>query len=336
MIDVSALVSGDDPTETATAIDRACREVGFFYAAGHGVDPELIGSLERMSGEFFALPTEEKARISMRYGGRAWRGWFPTGAELTSGVPDNKEGLYLGAELSPDHPRVREGTPLHGANLFPRRPAALGGVILEYIEALTSLGHALMRGISLGLGLDPTAVSERLTADPTVLFRIFHYPPVSGSDAEPGWGVGEHTDYGLLTILLQDASGGLEVEIAGRWTPAPPIPGTFVCNIGDMLERLTGGAYLSTPHRVVSPHRRGRLSFPFFFDPGWDARVESLVGADSTDPAIAGPGNHPRWDGTSVHDFEGTYGEYLTQKVSRVFPELFEGQGLGGRSHPES
>ncbi|HEC10280.1 MAG TPA: isopenicillin N synthase family oxygenase [Acidimicrobiales bacterium] len=331
VIDVSDLVSGHGPGETAREIDRACREVGFFYISGHGVDPDLIDTLDRLSREFFALPPEEKAEIAMEHGGRAWRGWFPTGAELTSGVPDVKEGLYLGTELGPDHPRVRAGTPLHGANRFPRRPAGFGGVILSYIEALTSLGHALIRGISTGLGLGPHAISERLTADPTILFRIFHYPPAAGNRAgdeeagdERSWGVGEHTDYGLLTILRQDDSGGLEVRLGGEWTPAPPIPGTFVCNIGDMLERLTGGAYVSTPHRVVSPRSGGRLSFPFFFDPGWDARVVPVVDPDgSTGP---GPDAADRWDGTSVHRFEGSYGEYLTTKVSRVFPELFEDQ----------
>ena len=325
VIDISALVAGDDPREAATGIDRACREVGFFYVTGHGVDPGMVRTLEGLAREFFSLPPEEKAEVAMERGGRAWRGWFPTGAELTSGRPDAKEGLYLGTELGTDHPRVRARTPLHGANLFPRRPAALGPVVLEYIAALTSLGHSLVRAISVGLGLDPGAVSSRLTSDPTVLFRIFHYPPTNPEDG--GWGVGEHTDYGLLTILHQDHSGGLEVKVGGEWVPAPPIPGTFVCNIGDMLERLTGGVYISTPHRVVSPTSEGRLSFPFFFDPGWDARVVPLI--DPGGSGASGPGPTGRWDGASVHEFEGTYGEYLMAKVSRVFPRLFEDQGLG-------
>ena len=90
------------------------------------------------------------------------------------------------------------------------------------------------------------------------------------------WGVREHTDYGLLTILLQDDTGGLQVRSPTGWIDVPPDPDAFVCNIGDMLERMTAGRYRSTPHRVRNTTRRSRLSFPFFFDPGWDAVVRPV------------------------------------------------------------
>ena len=122
-----------------------------------------------------------------------------------------------------------------------------------------------MRGVALSLGLAEDYFAAGYTADPTVLFRIFHYPPAP--PASDDWGVGEHTDYGLLTLLAQDRHGGLQVHAGTGWVEAPPIPGTFVCNIGDMLDRLTGGLYRSTPHRVKNVSGRERLSFPFFFDP---------------------------------------------------------------------
>src|SRR5207244_2322808 len=131
------------------------------------------------------------------------------------------------------------------------------------------------------------------------LFRIFNYPP----DDRQGWGVGEHSDYGLLTILKQDDSGGLEVKAPGGWIAAPPVPGSFVCNIGDMLERVTGGRYRSTPHRVRNLARHDRLSFPFFFDPGWDARVQPI---DLPDAARIAADRAERWDRSSVHEFSGT------------------------------
>jgi isopenicillin N synthase-like dioxygenase len=183
------------------------------------------------------------------------------------------------------------------------------------MRAMTDLGHALVRGMALALGLDGDWFATNLTADPVTLFRIFHYPPTRG---EPGtWGVGEHSDYGLLTILRQDATGGLEVRTPNGWIDAPPIDGTFVCNLGDMLERMTGGRYRSTPHRVRPPERAGRLSFPFFFDPSWDAEVRPLPLGGG---APGDPGD--RWDGASVFEFEGTYGDYLLGKVARVFPAL--------------
>jgi len=296
------------------AIDEACRDTGFFYVVGHGVDEDLQARLERQARDFFARPDEEKARIGMERGGRAWRGWFPVGGELTSGVPDRKEGIYFGAELSPEHPRVRAGVPLHGANLFPERPTGFRATVLEYLDAMTALGHGLARGLALALGLDGDWFATNLTADPTILFRIFHYPP--GDD---GWGVGEHTDYGLLTILRQDATAGLEVRTHGGWIDAPPLEQSFVCNLGDMLERMTGGRYVSTAHRVRNAGTVGRLSFPFFFDPSWDARVVPVPGLEVSPARRAA---HPRWDGASVHDFEGTYGDYLLAKVAKVFPAL--------------
>jgi isopenicillin N synthase-like dioxygenase len=186
-------------------------------------------------------------------------------------------------------------------------------------QAETS-AHAIMEGIAMSLGLDAHYFRTTYTARPTMLFRIFHYP---ASAPDKGWGVGEHTDYGLLTLLAQDDIGGLEVKTPsesnnGGWIDAPPVPGALVCNIGDMLDRLTGGAYRSTPHRVLNASGRSRLSFPFFFDPGFDARIVPLpdharyLRDDSAE----------RWDKANVHDFSGTYGDYLLSKVSKVFPDL--------------
>jgi isopenicillin N synthase-like dioxygenase len=147
------------------------------------------------------------------------------------------------------------------------------------------------------------------------LFRIFHYPP-SPPQAQD-WGVGEHTDYGLVTLLAQDDSGGLQIAAPEGWIDAPPIPGTLVCNIGDMIDRLTGGWYRSTPHRVRNVSGHGRLSFPFFLDPGFTAEVPPLPGR-----AAAGDDGRPRWDGQDLRAFTGTYGDYLLSKVSKVFPRL--------------
>ena len=320
VIDVGPLVEASaDPAPTADAIGAACRSAGFFYVVGHGVDAQVVERLDRLARAFFALDHETKMAIRMELGGRAWRGYFPVGAELTSGKPDQKEGLYFGAELGPEHPAVRAGTPLHGRNLFP----GLEGfreTVLAYLDALTALGHRLMEGIALALGLPREHFRARLTRDPLVLFRIFHYPPLSREQTAELWSVGEHTDYGLLTILLQDAAGGLQVKAGGRWIDAPPIEGSFVCNLGDMLDRMTGGRYRSTRHRVLNTSGRSRLSYPFFFDPGWDAEIEPIPGGLERDEAVADAVQ--RWDHASPHLFEGTYGQYLIGKVGKVFPDL--------------
>ena len=321
IIDVAPLVAGAGHQEgVAAAMGKACRENGFFYVIGHGVGEDLNRRLEELSHRFFAQDVETKLEIRMALAGKAWRGYFPVGDELTSGKPDVKEGLYFGSQLSEEDPRVRAGLPLHGPNLFPAGIPGFGDTILEYMAALTNLGHALMRGVALSLGLEPGYFRERFMADPLTLFRIFHYPPVTvKADAEERWGVGEHTDYGVLTILKQDDVGGLQVRTRSRWIDAPPVPHSFVCNIGDMLDRLTCGLYRSTPHRVRNVSGRSRLSFPFFFDPGFDAHVEAI---DLSGTRLPEDDKEERWDHASVHEFEGTYGDYVLGKVSRVFPDL--------------
>ncbi len=169
----------------APQLAAACSEVGFFYLVGHGVDPALRLRLEEATTAFFALPEEEKAAIAMARGGRAWRGFFPVGAELTSGQPDRKEGLYFGTELPADDPRVRAGLPLHGPNLFPPQVPALREAVLAWIDALTALGHRVMRCLAASLGLDPLHFEQSITGEPLCLFRIFHYPPPPLGDT--GW-----------------------------------------------------------------------------------------------------------------------------------------------------
>lgn len=328
VIDVAPLFrEGLDVDHSVEAIRRACSHSGFFYIRGHGVSDALQARLDSLSRDFFELEDEIKQEIRMSRGGRAWRGYFGVGEELTSGKPDQKEGLYFGSELSSDDPRVQAGTPLHGQNLFPSL-TGFRDTVLEYLHAMTSLGHVLMEGIALSLQLDRHHFRTALTADPIILFRIFHYPPLAADMVASHWSVGEHTDYGLLTILKQDDAGGLQVKSQRDWIDARPLPGTFVCNIGDMLERMTNGLYRSTPHRVRNLSQRSRLSFPFFFDPGWDAEVRPVLNRVQSNSQVKSgsrvlpTGGHERWDGADLGELSGTYGEYLLKKVSNVFPDL--------------
>jgi isopenicillin N synthase-like dioxygenase len=320
LVDVSSLLDPEASDESRAAvgreIDAACRDTGFLLVTGHGIDRELRDDLERLSREFFALPDAAKDQIAMARGGLAWRGWFPVGGELTSGQADRKEGVYFGSELPLTDPRVAARTPLHGPNLFPAEPAELGPTVLRWIEQVAALGQSLLGGVALGLGLERDWFARHLTADPTVLFRVFHYPP---GDTE-SWGVGEHTDYGLITLLAQDQHGGLQVQSRGEWIDVPADPYVFVVNIGDMLERMTRGGYRSNPHRVRNLSGADRLSFPLFLDPSWDATVTPLP--DTVFDQLPADDAAERWDGQSVHGWDGVYGDYLTAKVAKVFPEL--------------
>jgi isopenicillin N synthase-like dioxygenase len=310
-----------DLARIGEALDRACCEFGFFYVTGHGVSPALSARMMMLAREFFASPLEQKMTIAMAHGGRAWRGYFPVDGELTSGRPDRKEGIYFGTELGADDLRVRAGLPLHGGNLYP----ALRGfrdTLLAYIDQVTAVGQILLSGIAVGLGLSPDYFLERYTRDPTVLFRIFNYPPSTAGADENELGVGEHTDYGLLTLLQQDEVGGLQVWHHDRWIPAPPIPDSFVCNVGDMLERLTAGRYVSALHRVRNVSTQDRISMPLFLDPSFDSILEPIR-ILAPDPTATGRRRlGRRWDGADLAKVSGNYGDYLLNKVSKVFPQL--------------
>lgn len=320
VIDMAPLFTAEKGAraEVAEAIQQACRTYGFFYVIGHRVSLERLEALDSASRRFFALSENIKMKIGMAQGGLAWRGFFPVGGELTSGKPDIKEGLYFGSELSSEHPRVAAGWPLHGANLWPEEVPELKNAVTGYMASVAKAAAVLLEGIALSLDLEADYFAANYTADPTVLFRIFHYPPPAEEAAGGSWGVGEHTDYGLLTLLAQDRHGGLQVKTPDGWINAPPIEGTLVCNIGDMLDRLTGGWFRSTPHRVQNVSGSDRLSFPLFFDPDFAAEMKPLPEQASRSASVG----EARWDGADLQAFEGTYGDYLISKVSKVFPEL--------------
>ena len=325
LIDIAPLeTEGEAALQVAHEIGQACRTHGFFYIQGHGVDEGLQQDLEKVSEQFFALSETEKQAIRMELGGKAWRGYFSVGEELTSGKPDVKEGIYFGQELAPSHPKVQAGLLLHGANLFPTALPHMRDTVLAYMDALTRVGHTLMKGIALSLGLPSSFFEQKYTRDPLTLFRIFHYPATSHpKNQSDRWGVGEHTDYGVLTILKQDQTGGLQIKSQDSWIEAPPIPGSFVCNIGDMLDRMTRGLYRSTPHRVKNVSNQSRYSYPFFFDPNFDAEIHPI---DTEEVRLFESNTTARWDQLNLDTLQGTYGEYILSKVAKVFPDLESGE----------
>lgn len=316
-------------TDAPAQIDLACRTAGFFALTGHGIDRSERTGVIDAARRFFALAPDEKSQVSLLAGGGAWRGWFPLGDELTSGVPDRKEGYYFGRQITADQ------RPLHGPNIWPGSVPELQPAVNRWMASMEILGTQVLRAMATGLGLDATYFATTLTAEPTSLFRIFTYPPhVTDGDAPDRWGVAEHTDYGLLTLLAHDGTPGLEVKVANHWTAVPHDPELIICNLGDMLDRLTGGSYRSTPHRVRNHSAGDRISLPFFLDPSWDARIQPLPASRT-----ASADERERWDHADLRDFDGTYGDWLVSKVSKVFPDLarsFWGgpEGPGGGASP--
>lgn len=297
-------------------IYKALNSWGAFVCVGHKVDEKLQADLVANARKFFDLPLEKKNEIHVTKGGPAWRGYMPQGGEETHGRVDRKEGLYVGSEMPLDHPRVKAGVPLHGRNLFPDDTVpGLRSCVLRYLDQTAELAQTLLELVSLSLGVSPYFIRSSYTYDPILLFRLFNYPPAREPTA---WGIGEHTDYGLFTVLKQD-SPGLQFEHAQHgWVEVPMIPNSFVCNAGDLLDRLFGGRFRSPKHRAVNLSDKPRLSFPLFFDPAWDAKMVP-VSLTHLRPLPPDPARDERWSKTAYVELKGEYSQYLAKKVSKVF-----------------
>ena len=268
VIDMAGL-NGNEAEKAGVAreIRAACTGSGFFYITGHGLAAVQFERLLEQSRAFFALPLAQKDALAMA----KWncnRGYEPLrGQRLEADAPpDLKEGFQIGVELPAGHPALSYDTSNHGANHWPSDLPEFRRVMEAYLGQMLRVSNLLMRGLALSLDLEEDYFDSFGEA-PIATLRLLHYPPQPPNPAPNEKGCGAHTDWGAITLLLQDASGGLEVQTAdGKWIPAPPIPGTLVINIGDLFARWTNNLYHSTMHRVINRSGRDRYSVPFFFD----------------------------------------------------------------------
>ena len=292
MLDVLDLtgLGADDPAavrQVAAELGRACRETGFFYIRNHGVPEPLMASMFARSRDFFASPTRVKDQFAITRSPHN-RGYVGIASErLNLSQADQKEAFNIGLDLPASDAEVIAGKPFRGVNLWPDTPG-FRDTALAYFNAAWRVGLDLHRAIATDLGLPPAFFDDKFDR-PMATLRLLHYPPRAAGEGDlPG--AGEHTDYGSITILLTDDVGGLEVRRRdGAWIKAPPIPGAFVCNIGDCLMRWSNDTYVSTPHRVTSPPGRDRYSIAFFLDPNPEARIECLPGCNPPGKAAKYP-----------------------------------------------
>ena len=265
--------------EVAARIGDACRNVGFLYLVNHGVSRELMESVFRVGVELFDLPVERKRAMAYAEGGV--RGYFGYRSEnldqfKASGQRgDLKEGFDVGLERGQLPLNATTSPAFHSANHWPSGGdvPAFRPTLERYMAAMRVLASRLTEAFALSLGLSQHYFVDMCTA-PCVNLRVNHYPPPPVDT--PGLGCGAHTDYGLFTILMQDMVGGLQVRNSlGMWVDATPLEGSFVINIGDMMQRWTNNTYSSTVHRVIASKQR-RFSVPFFYNANCDAVVECL------------------------------------------------------------
>jgi isopenicillin N synthase-like dioxygenase len=298
------VIDFDDASDEALArqLDQAFSEIGFCYFKGIGVARAVVDGVFEASRRFHAQPRAAKNALAMN---KFHRGYMAPKTSIiqTSSVarvtkPNDSESFMLLHEVPENDPRF--GRPLDGPNLWPDLPG-----FREAVEAYEKAMHAfclrLLSPLAIALGLPRDWFAPHFQK-PTTFLRLLHYPPHAQDAADDAFGSAPHTDYGFITLLTQDRQGGLEVRRKdGTWLAAPPLDGTWVVNVADMLARWTNGRWQSTPHRVKNLSGGDRYSCPYFFDMSMDSIVEVL-------PTCGTPKHPPV-----------RYGDYLLERLDKNY-----------------
>lgn len=283
------------PARRAQFLERlrsAAHEVGFFYVVGHGVEPALLRDVLDNARRFFALPEADKLAIEM-VNSPHFRGYNRVAAERTRGAPDWREQIDIGAERAAV-PRGADSPPwarLRGPNQWPAALPELRAIVTRWQAAALQVVTRLLRAFALALEQPADALEPLYGDDPHFLMKLIRYPGRDVTAADQG--VGAHKDAGLITLLLQDDRGGLQVETAQGWMDVPPRAGSFVINIGELLELASDGYLRATMHRVITPPAGvERISAAFFLG----ARLDAVVPLLPLPPALAAHARGPERD----------------------------------------
>ncbi|KAL3455580.1 Clavaminate synthase-like protein [Aspergillus heterothallicus] len=295
-VDISAFLADPDSPEAASIIPivrSACRSTGFFQIRGHGISRALQQSVFAGAKKFFALPYETKKALDA-HSNQGLRGYDVLASQsYEDGIlPDLKEGFYTGVDLPRDDPRVQAKKFLMGTNVWPEEsllPREDFAVPAEkYHAALMQLSISVLRLIERTLPYGPGIFDEFIANDPITPMRVLHYPRARPEDAagRTQYGASAHTDFGAITLLLQEESPGLEVldSRTGEWVGVPPDPEVYVVNVGDMLSFWTKNEYVSSVHRVINREPGDRYSIVFFFDGNGDAKLAPMDGSEEDNP----------------------------------------------------
>jgi isopenicillin N synthase-like dioxygenase len=290
----------------ARQIGAAFTGIGFCYFRGTGIDPALVAGVFAASRRFHALPRAAKDAIAMN---RFHRGYMAPKASLieTSSVarvtrPNDSESFMLMHEVPTADPR--HGRPLDGPNQWPDLPG-FAAAVTAYEAAMHGFCLRLLPALALALGLPPDWFVPYF-AQPTTFLRLLHYPPQAADAPDDAFGSAPHTDYGFITLLVQDDRGGLQVRRRdGTWLDAPPIADTWVVNVADLLSRWTNERWQSTQHRVRNVSGADRYSCPCIFDVSMDSSTAVL-------PTCLGPANPPQYQPVR-------YGDYPLERLDRNY-----------------
>ncbi len=279
IVDITELRNGSDPMKVAKELHAASKGLGFIYIKGHGIPEDIITEARSTAYHFFRSPPEVKSDVNVSAQHRGWIGCG--GAKMDDELkPDLKESYLWGFENASGD--ILDDHQLRGQNQWPLHLPELKIHAMDYFKHAHDVAHHLMRGFALGLNLDENFFLKA-SDKPLSRASFVYYPKQPESMDDQQFGVGPHTDFGVLTVLAQDNVGGLQVQdIKGQWIEAPPIADTLIVNVADLLARWTDGEYKSTPHRVVNSSGRERLSLVLAFDPNPETIIDAkdVFGAD--------------------------------------------------------
>jgi isopenicillin N synthase-like dioxygenase len=269
------LVDLGNTDRASRQIEKACRDIGFMYVAGHAIPSRVISDARASVVRYFSQADDIKLRD--RISRENYRGYIPTGfftANSGDAAADSYEGYKLHYEVSADDP-IRDACDLYGPNKWPANPPGFKQYLLNYWQECDRVAGVLLGAMAGVLGI---AKSDFLTAfeSPLTNMTLLHYPPQSPD--ETGFGIHPHKDTDALTILAQDPVGGLMVKCrdSDDWIDAAPPGDALTVNIGDLMELWSGGYFVSTPHKVVNRSGAERYSFPYFAVPRFDTVVKPL------------------------------------------------------------
>jgi isopenicillin N synthase-like dioxygenase len=283
IVDIACARDPARRADLATEVVSVAEEVGFMYIVGHGIGDDILDGVFDMSRRFFDLPDAQKRRIhisrSPHY--RGYLGLLEKGNTDPSFKGNNLEAFHCATELEETHPDVQAGLPLRGPNLWPAAPDGFRDTVYSYYERTYQVGATLLELLAEGLG-QPTDAFLKYYDHSVSQLRLLRYAQIDDPKVELL--ARSHCDTGVITILSQDQTGGLEVlNRDSEWIAAPPVKGSYIINIGNTLQFWTGGRLSSTHHRVANRGGAPRFSIPFFMTPDFDAVLKPLGSDDDPD-----------------------------------------------------
>ncbi len=333
VIDISLAKTGaEERVVLADQIGKICHEIGFFVVVNHGVSIDLTRSVFATMPELFGLDDRVKAEVA-RERSPQFRGWDPVGAESTNNRSDIREQFDVWSDWPVHDSPV--GVPylrLLGPNQWLPNDAVPGHreLMEAWMSECAALASDLLGLIAMALGLAEDHFEILFGEQPMSLAKFIHYPPTP----EGGAGVNAHHDTGFLTVLATGSNPGLQVQNQdGEWIDVPTVVDSFVINLGEMLQAMTGNYLIATPHRVVT--RTERYSAGYFHGPSLDAALTPLDLDDRFARAVAASRHHAgagfmaRLDETNagVGDMASvrpaaTYGQQLWNYFHRSYPDI--------------